>query len=281
MRCYMWDDNERMILEGIKYKDLEELWRNRSNVEEEEVVVTQMGSLTLLPLSAVPLHMLTSLILNRSDDTEELPLELFRSLSRLRSLEIAHFPRMKSLSVLAILQKVHVRIRDCRMLCYMCDDNKSLILSGMKYKDLELWRRNVEEESSSISTTQMVSLTFVPLSSVPLHMLTSLSLVNLKDKEELPSELFRSLSRLQSFWMSYCHRLKSLCGWWILRYLRSLVSLEIRYCKELDLSSIHQEKDNKAIQGIPNSQTKMKDLILIDLLITIMKTVVAPKDKKY
>ncbi|KAK4802028.1 hypothetical protein SAY86_000231 [Trapa natans] len=102
MLCHMWNDNERMILAGIKYKDLEELWRNRRNVVEEEeesstISTTQMGSLRLLPLSSVPLHMLTSLELKCLEDREELPMELFQSLSRLQSLIITECHHIRSI----------------------------------------------------------------------------------------------------------------------------------------------------------------------------------------
>ncbi|KAK4801804.1 hypothetical protein SAY86_000007 [Trapa natans] len=111
----------------------------------------------------------------------------------------------------------------------------------------------------------MGTLTFVPLSSVPLNTLTSLTLINLEDTEHQPSEFFQSLSCLQSLEITDCYRLKSLSGWAILRYLCSLERLEIHKCKELDLSSMDQEEDNKAIQGIPNSQTKMRKLRLVDM----------------
>ncbi|KAK4748813.1 hypothetical protein SAY87_015399 [Trapa incisa] len=89
--------------------------------------------------------------------------------------------------------------------------------------------------------------------------------MKLEDTEELPSELFQSLSRLRFLDITDCHRLKSLSGWAILRYLCSLERLEIVDCKELDLSSMDQEEDNKAIQGIPNSQTNMRHLSLIGM----------------
>ncbi|KAK4802829.1 hypothetical protein SAY86_001032 [Trapa natans] len=335
MLSYMRHDKKGVSLQliSIKYKDLEELWRNRRNVEEEEtssISTTQMGTLTFVPLSSVPLHTVTSLRLENLEDTEELSSELFQSLSRLQSLEITECHHIRSIppldqlsSLESILlhglpelewievtenksiclypsleivyleelpmfkgwkrkrmdvnrsgdqtihssssffipsfsKKVQVQIGGCGMLCYMRDDNEGVLLQllSIKYKDLEdLWRsrRNVEEESSSISTTQMGSFTLLPLSSVPLHTLTSLNLVNLEDKEHLPSNI------------TDCHRLKSLFGWWILRYLVSLEYLWIENCKELDLSSMDEEEDNKAIQGIPNSQTKMRSLILVGM----------------
>ncbi|KAK4748506.1 hypothetical protein SAY87_015092 [Trapa incisa] len=301
-----------------------------------------MGSLTFVPLSYVPLHMLTSLYLINLEDTEELPLELFRSLSRLQSLNITECHHMRSIPPLDQLsslesiklrylrelewmevtensiclypsleniclydlpmfkgwkrmrmdvnrsgdqtihssssspfcipsfsKKVKVTIRDCGMLSCKWNDNKGVCLQvgGMKYEDLEeeRWRRNRSNAEEEMVVTQMGSLTFVPLSSAPLHMLTSLHLINLEDTEELPLELFQSLSHLQYFYIIKCHRLKSLSGWAILRYLCSLERLEIVDCKELDLSSMDQEEDNKAIQGIPNSQTKMRKLTLVGM----------------
>ncbi|OWM86860.1 hypothetical protein CDL15_Pgr015896 [Punica granatum] len=69
-----------------------------------------------------------------------------------------------------------------------------------------------------------------------LSAVTSLSIYEMEDAEHLPAELFRSLPSLASLVISYCRRLKALCGRAILRYLPALESLEISFCEELDLS---------------------------------------------
>ncbi|PKI37112.1 hypothetical protein CRG98_042447 [Punica granatum] len=69
-----------------------------------------------------------------------------------------------------------------------------------------------------------------------LSAVTSLSIYEMEDAEHLPAELFRSLPSFASLVISYCRRLKALCGRAILRYLPALESLEISFCEELDLS---------------------------------------------
>ncbi|KAK4748868.1 hypothetical protein SAY87_015454 [Trapa incisa] len=131
-------------------------------------------------------------------------------------------------------RKVHVGIYTCEMLSYMRDDNEGVLLQleRMKYKDLEELsksRSNVEE-SFSISTTQMRSLMLLPLSSVPLHTVTSLHLKNLEDREELPSELFQSLSCLQSLKITECHHMRSIPP---LDQLSSLESFKLVHCNNM------------------------------------------------
>ncbi|KAK4748684.1 hypothetical protein SAY87_015270 [Trapa incisa] len=138
-------------------------------------------------------------------------------------------------------RQVNDQLFRCEMLSYMWDNNQELILSGMKYKDLEeeMWRRNrrnleeeeEEEEEEEVMVTQMGSLKILPLSSVPLHLLTSLSLHYLEDTEHLPMELFQSLSRLQSLKITKCHHIRSIPP---LDQLSSLESIKLKYLRKLE-----------------------------------------------
>ncbi|KAK4784890.1 hypothetical protein SAY86_019258 [Trapa natans] len=147
--------------------------------------------------------------------------------------------------------------------------DRQLQLVGMEYKILqEMCGQYQEAPSTDPSSSSRI--TFIPISSIPLPRLTSLSLSYLTDTEHMPVELFQSLPSLKFLEIKSCPRLKSLPGKAILRGLISLESLRISHCDELDFSTEEEGNTNgdeggEGTQAHRDSSTVLSSLESLEL----------------
>ncbi|PKI37121.1 hypothetical protein CRG98_042456 [Punica granatum] len=141
---------------------------------------------------------------------------------------------------------------------------------GLTVTSIKLAEQLLRDASLSQDPTPVLTVAPIPpsrgtmtVSFKSLSTLTYILFSGMKDAEDLPVKLFRSLPSLQSLVIRHCHRLKALPVRAILRYLPSLEILEISSCKELDLSMDEDSHDGVG-EGMPNLQsgepTKLQEL---------------------
>ncbi|XP_031372810.1 putative disease resistance protein RGA4 [Punica granatum] len=131
--------------------------------------------------------------------------------------------------------KVWVITYGCPTFSYM--HGQELHLTETSTRIIKQLLRNVTIRHASASSSSSSRITSISLSSISLLALTRLTISQVENFEHLPVEFLQSLPSLQSLAISDCPRLKALPVRAILRYLTALESLEISYCRELDLST--------------------------------------------
>ncbi|KAK4748682.1 hypothetical protein SAY87_015268 [Trapa incisa] len=157
------------------------------------------------------LHNLVEIILLFCDHLRSIP--PLDQLPSLKSIDLSHCNNMRSippLDQLPSLKSIELKYLGELEWIEVTENSICLGVVASGRNEIQRFGGAVDEESCSISTTQMESLTLLPLSSVPLHKVTSLYLHHLDDTEELPMELFQSISSFQSLDITKCHHMRSI-----------------------------------------------------------------------
>ncbi|XP_031372336.1 putative disease resistance protein RGA4 isoform X2 [Punica granatum] len=241
---------QRLQLRGTTNKILQQLLRDVGchatvplSSQFTMAVPTPLMMMMMTSISYMSLSTLTSITIESVGDAKHLPVELFQSLPSLQSLAIKCWPCLKDASVRTILRCLTalktLEISDCRALDLSTEDGDH---SDDDDDDEDLHARRLQGHSK----LQLVHIR------------------GIHKMESLPW-WFQHLSNLQELRISLCLGLKSLPGGVILRLLKTVRSLELHSCPELDLAGQEPEDQEDMPNLLSYRPTELQKLVFSDI----------------